>query len=255
MIDLNSNIWSNLQHAYGTAVDIPDMLLRLDKEDSSTLDELFGSICHQGSVYTASFAAVPHLVQSAQIIKSAEFRAQVLILVGSICSSNDFRGRGEKLSAEIQYEYETSLPKALELSVVTLREDINPYTAIYLLGATASLKGYREMGRLLVGFADEEFICICSKCSSDLYVWPHGEELTVAAEDPVSSPKTDRMHVTPGPVENSINTDIYSWLYELTETEILRSIQQKLPYLFGTVICPICSHSFSLIDRLLDEQK
>lgn len=130
MINLNSNIWSKLQHAYGPATDTPDLLKRLDIEDDSIIDELFGTICHQGSVYTASFAAVPHLVNAAQVIKSAEFRAQVLILVGSIRSSNDFRGKQEDISNEIKSEYEAILPKALELSMKTLCEDIDHYTAI-----------------------------------------------------------------------------------------------------------------------------
>jgi hypothetical protein len=69
MLELESPQWSKLTHAYGPAANIPS-LLRLVAENpkgkASYTEEpwftLWSSLCHQGSIYTASYAAVPHLV-------------------------------------------------------------------------------------------------------------------------------------------------------------------------------------------------
>ena len=59
--------WADLSHAYGVATDTPHHLLALLSHDADTrgqaLGELWASICHQGSVYEASCAAVPFLIR------------------------------------------------------------------------------------------------------------------------------------------------------------------------------------------------
>src|SRR5689334_11052561 len=63
--------WARLSHAYGPAADIPTLLRLLPEfpTSNSYKDEpwytLWSSLCHQGDVYPASFAAVPHIVGAA----------------------------------------------------------------------------------------------------------------------------------------------------------------------------------------------
>lgn len=69
MLSLESNQWSELQHAYGSASDIPNLLSQLDVlPDSNGNDEpwfsIWSALAHQGDVYPASFAAVPHVIQA-----------------------------------------------------------------------------------------------------------------------------------------------------------------------------------------------
>jgi hypothetical protein len=64
--------WANLQHAYGSASDIPALLRQLlSLPASSGRDEawfsLWSALAHQGDVYSASFAAVPHVVRALSI--------------------------------------------------------------------------------------------------------------------------------------------------------------------------------------------
>ena len=54
MIPLDSPRWSELKHAYGDGGDLPEILVRLADGDDEALSDLFGSICHQGTTYTAS---------------------------------------------------------------------------------------------------------------------------------------------------------------------------------------------------------
>lgn len=72
MLALDDPRWSELQHAYGDAAEIPDMLRALASSTGPKANyqnepwfSLWSSLCHQGDVYTASYAAVPHIVQIA----------------------------------------------------------------------------------------------------------------------------------------------------------------------------------------------
>lgn len=68
MLSLESSRWSELQHAYGNAADIPALLKQLVLVPNSSANNepwffLWSSLAHQGDVYSASFAAVPHVIQ------------------------------------------------------------------------------------------------------------------------------------------------------------------------------------------------
>lgn len=67
MLSLESPRWSELQHAYGAASDIPAMLAQLkalstSEGKSEPWFSLWSALAHQGDVYSASFAAVPHVI-------------------------------------------------------------------------------------------------------------------------------------------------------------------------------------------------
>ena len=77
MLSLDSNRWAELKHAYGAAADIPALLRQLGELPSSEDDAepwftLWSALAHQGDVYSASFAAVPHVVHA---LASAPSRA------------------------------------------------------------------------------------------------------------------------------------------------------------------------------------
>jgi hypothetical protein len=69
-IDGLGNIpWETLGHAYGAATDVPLDLRRLASSDANiraeALDNLCGSIVHQGTLYTATAYAIPFLIRMA----------------------------------------------------------------------------------------------------------------------------------------------------------------------------------------------
>ncbi|QND47158.1 hypothetical protein HB780_15660 [Rhizobium lusitanum] len=72
MLELDDPQWRELQHAYGNASNIPALLRALASSTGlkkGYTDEpwftLWSSLCHQGDAYTASYAAIPHVVQIA----------------------------------------------------------------------------------------------------------------------------------------------------------------------------------------------
>ncbi|WP_211299208.1 hypothetical protein [Methylovulum psychrotolerans] len=67
MLDLDSPKWSELTHAYGCASDIPGLLKQFERLPTAENGQepwfsLWSALAHQGEVYPASFAAVPHIV-------------------------------------------------------------------------------------------------------------------------------------------------------------------------------------------------
>ena len=65
MLALDDPRWGELPHAYGMASDIPALLRQLNKVpsvDAEPWHSLWSALAHQGDVYPASFAAVPHVI-------------------------------------------------------------------------------------------------------------------------------------------------------------------------------------------------
>lgn len=80
MLSLESPRWSELEHAYGAASDIPLLLAQLaslpgSSGESEPWFSLWSALAHQGDVYSASFAAVPHVVNA---LASAPLRAEAV---------------------------------------------------------------------------------------------------------------------------------------------------------------------------------
>ncbi|MET8826279.1 hypothetical protein ABZX40_34570 [Streptomyces sp. NPDC004610] len=90
---LDARPWSSLSHAYGGAEDVPDLLRALTGADvdaaDEALDELYGCVLHQGTVYAATAEAVPFL---ARIAASGHRTADVLALLGGMAESGDEYG-------------------------------------------------------------------------------------------------------------------------------------------------------------------
>lgn len=69
LLSLESPRWGELEHAYGSAQDIPQLLRQLNTLPSShgkaePWFSLWSALAHQGDVYSATFAAVPHVVNA-----------------------------------------------------------------------------------------------------------------------------------------------------------------------------------------------
>ncbi|MGW1991305.1 hypothetical protein [Embleya sp. NPDC001921] len=84
--------WAGLEHAYGSAGDVPAQIRALTSDDSAAreraLGALYGNIFHQGSRYEASTFAVPFLVGLAADT-ATQGRAEILALIGSLTVGYD----------------------------------------------------------------------------------------------------------------------------------------------------------------------
>ncbi|MFO0628967.1 MAG: hypothetical protein U0325_25555 [Polyangiales bacterium] len=64
---MNDIDWTSLRHAYGEATDVPEILSALASghasERAEGVERFFAALCHQGTVYPASLAAIPSLLE------------------------------------------------------------------------------------------------------------------------------------------------------------------------------------------------
>ncbi|MET8516501.1 hypothetical protein [Streptomyces sp. NPDC005077] len=94
--EVDAQPWAELQHAYGSAADVPDCLRALagdEDEASEALSELYGSILHQGSVYGATARAVPYL---ARLAEAGHCTEDLLVMLGGIAEGGEDRGETDE---------------------------------------------------------------------------------------------------------------------------------------------------------------
>src|SRR6478609_6023581 len=81
--------WTALEHAYGSAADIPALLAELSPDPADDVwNALWSRVCHQGSVYSASFPVLPRLLDAIVEWPPAA-RIMPLVLAAGIASSTD----------------------------------------------------------------------------------------------------------------------------------------------------------------------
>ncbi|NUT49221.1 MAG: hypothetical protein HOV94_18230 [Saccharothrix sp.] len=154
--------WSHLRHAYGSAEDTPELLERLRGEDwEEALGDLYASVLHQGSVYPATLAALPFLVDIAHD-PTAQGRVGALWLLASYAQSIA-QGAGR---------VETYLPDGVDVEafdrqaraaltgtgrdLLPLLEDTDPDVREAVYGYTAHLDDVAEVVPALRGRFDRE---------------------------------------------------------------------------------------------------
>ncbi|KAM3097241.1 hypothetical protein ACKFKF_20625 [Phormidesmis sp. 146-12] len=64
---LNSVRWNKLEHAYGKANDVPQLIRDLTSSSATVREQalwaLYGNLWHQGTVFEATAYAVPFLIE------------------------------------------------------------------------------------------------------------------------------------------------------------------------------------------------
>jgi hypothetical protein len=85
--------WGSLQHAGGSAIDVPDQIRALASAKRETrqeaLTELFGNIWHQGTVYDSSSFAVPFLIELLNE-RAIEDKVQILNLLQCLATGSSY---------------------------------------------------------------------------------------------------------------------------------------------------------------------
>ena len=156
--------WATAQDAYGPAAAVPSLLARAaaDPHDSDAWDDLWSSLCHQGTVYEASFLAIPTLAAMARSATAAAY-SQPLNLLASIAGSTDVCGT---LDTRGRYaaEFSSCLPAAHAYAAAAA----NDSDFCYALSVVAGLRGEPTWHEVLTFVADGEAFPLCPVCGVDL---------------------------------------------------------------------------------------
>jgi hypothetical protein len=168
MLDLDSDRWRELRHAYGSAADIPALLRQLPDAPVKSSDSerepwfmLWSALCYQSDVYPASFAAVPHIIAAAQLRQPGD-RAEYLLLAGTI-ESMRHKPSSPSPAAELESDYRKALQAAVPLTLEALQVESDRSWFQGLLAALAAFCGFPELGAAI---SDLERELNCPSCET-----------------------------------------------------------------------------------------
>jgi hypothetical protein len=261
MIDL-----SNLEDVGGSAQHIPELLEELkNSRDPEILDELWQRLCHQGSVYSASFAALPELVKIAEQWHPSNDCLDIISLATSILTGEDgdnLRRPSRGVESEESQEwtttvdridinsptrdrYQTEIDTLLRLSETYLQQPIlSAGDFVDLLSSIARLKGYHSWGEALEYFALSwiGWGGYCARCGEFIYIYTTDE--SAIAEVEKTNSQTLQTFLDPVPAESL--TGIARWLYNDACDRGFDLVAQKITYILGTGSCPQCGADFQV---------
>jgi len=157
MLSLESSRWAQLRHAYGPADDIPE-LLRLLKDLPASRGEdepwysLWSSLAHQGDVYSASFAAVPHVIEmfatNPMAADECYFHFPVWV---EICRQKE----GTAIPEDLNDAYFASLSRLPDLIAQCFAKEWNSEYARCALAAIAVAKGQAYLAEPLLELSSD----------------------------------------------------------------------------------------------------
>jgi hypothetical protein len=153
MLSLSDARWSALSDAYGDSSGIPKLLADAEAlpEDGDGQAEpylsLWSARCHQGDVYSGSYAALPHLVRIIEA-KPDKFRWTLLLLVHAIEVARS-EGRGPTVPDDLIGSYSEALTRVPALASKLLSRDMGEEELRVILAACASAKGFPSIGEAI----------------------------------------------------------------------------------------------------------
>jgi hypothetical protein len=217
-------------------------------------DELWSRLCHQGTVYSASFAALPALAEAAKQWKPRE-RVQLLALGASILASQDVNGGHRN---DFLKPVEWVVPRFQTFCAESLAETgLSIHDFVHLLQAIRSFEGDQFWGRKLDHLASGEFPGACPICGVGLFIVIGEYGLFTTAEDwVVRSEKPGRIQVRPGvkctPIEPNQGElpDAGQRLFELAQAAQQHEVAHWITYVFGVGNCPECEEEFRVMDAI-----
>ena len=160
MLELSSPRWSELSDAYGSAAKIPELLRQLsalpsDDGSSEPWFSLWSALAHQGDVYSASFAAVPHVI--AAIANSPECVTDVYFHFPAwveICRHKN----GVDVPDELVADYFGSLSRIAALVAKAEEKQWSAAFTACALSATAAAKGHHELVEALLELTSSDTV-------------------------------------------------------------------------------------------------
>lgn len=147
--------WRELNQAYGTGRDIPGLLAHapVERRPSHRPDtiwfELWSSLCPPGTTYSASYAAVPHLLRIAKL-PAFRFRFDPLLLIASIELAR-LEHRGPLIPEDLETDYKECVAEARELAEAAVTHAWDDESWVAFKASAAALRGDVAEARAILG--------------------------------------------------------------------------------------------------------
>ena len=149
---LDSLRWSELEHAYGRASNIPDLLRQLSQMPGADMQSdpwltLWSSLAHQDGIYSASFAVVPHVIAAISLApEQADYGYFEFPAVIETCRIKS----GLQIPADLSFAYFESLKAIPRLVALASVQDWDETDVRCALSAIAASKGQHALAEVLM---------------------------------------------------------------------------------------------------------
>jgi hypothetical protein len=153
MVPLTPDAWKSLTHAYGSAENIPALLLalphypRCEKYDDEPWYTLWSSLCHQQDICDAAIAAIPHILM---IAEAAPWRIDHNYLSLPACIEICRRRDDLEFDSVLLAPYLKSLAKIPSIVHATKENEWNDGFCRAACAALAVAKGQWEYANVII---------------------------------------------------------------------------------------------------------
>ena len=159
MLRLESPRWRSLEHAYGVASDIPDLLRQLstfpkcENYRTEPYFSLWSALCHQENVYTASYAAVPHLIE---LLERKPLEASLSLFLLPCCIEiGRTMGMGPAVPDDLKEAYEASLGRLHKPTTIAANVELDFDRCNVLCVALAVSKGHIDLAQAILAIEQD----------------------------------------------------------------------------------------------------
>ena len=231
--------WSELHDCYGSAEQIPALLAQASNTPDASApiwDELWGRLCHQGTAYEASYAALPILARMAAAMPLTIGQPALSLAAGILLS-----GSQPELEADARRRYASELAALRDVNERLLALDQNATDFLYTLWALAALDGHWAWAAQMDSLVCDEIEGVeCPVCKDTFDLVREGDlGERVAFKDAIRG-----LAVTPA---SEADLDgVCARLYALASEHGQAGVAAGLLALGGTVTCPLCGAAFAV---------
>ncbi len=160
MLPLDDPRWSSLSHAYGAASDTPILLRQLAQSpgpsagaDAEPWFSLWSGLCHQGDVFSASYAALPHIVdiglRASGQIDFSFFQLPAAIEVARV------NCRGPPVPPDLLDDYQKALAALIDIAMAHRNDPWDQAMILSVAAALSVAKGDARTAEALANLDDD----------------------------------------------------------------------------------------------------
>ncbi|MEU0564658.1 hypothetical protein ABZ297_04550 [Nonomuraea sp. NPDC005983] len=247
-----STDWSRLEHAYGVATDLPQLFEEVGDPElaPNAWHELWSSLCHQGTVYPASFAALPVLADIASSRMPGDQRAAISLAGRIVAEETQLHRPGycrQRYPAEID-----ELHRIVQRHLTEEPFEGDEHDYLYPLEDLLAFEGVPVWSECLLPNLHDVICPSCSECLEiDLH---HSPDPGTRRRDPHESVRKLNFK---GPTVTGIRPaepadlqPLASRLYRMAVKAGQAAAAEHLTYLFGRTTCPACTVDFSVAEQI-----
>ncbi|GLW10306.1 hypothetical protein Misp01_54340 [Microtetraspora sp. NBRC 13810] len=240
--------WSRLTHAHGSAENVPELLDQLVPDSRAAVwDELWSCICHQMTVYPASFAALPRLAEIARSWAPAD-RTMILSLCGSIVAG----ARQPHGAGDVRMIHAAEIEELLRLTNETMHAAIDEDSFIYMLQAVLAFEDVPVWDEMLEQLLQGEYeLENCPGCGVHLLVAIGADGYFATSGDYAIEDDPAKGELAPA-VPSELD-HVARRMYDTAQSLGRENLTTRLLYLFGNATCPDCRTTFQVADQVIKQ--